>query len=90
MYKFIQVLFHKNPLISHTAYLYQDITTNKYYLSYTHFDSENTINLSNQYMLIQNKPKITKQSLLENIDIVAEVTPDDFAAKQINNYTLNK
>ncbi len=89
MYKFIRVLFHINPSISHVGYLYQDITTNKYYLSYTHFNSENIIDNSNQYMLIDNEPKITKQSsLLKNIDIVTEVTQYDFTLKQINNYKL--
>jgi len=88
MYKFIQPLFHTNPLISHIAYLYQDITTYKYYLSYTPPDSENIIDFSNQYMLIDNEPKITKQANLKNIKIVTEVTQLDFALKKINNYII--
>ena len=88
MYKFIKVLYHNNPVISHVAYLYQDITTNKYYLSYTQFNSEDIVDNSNQYMLFDNKPKITTQSLLKNIDIVTEVTQDDFILKKINNYKL--
>ena len=88
MYKFIRVLFHINPTFSHVAYLYQDITTNKYYLSHTDYDSENIIDNSNQYMLIDNKAKITEKSLLTNINIVKEVTQYDFILKKINNYKL--
>jgi hypothetical protein len=88
MYKFIKTLFHINPLISHVAYLYQDVTTHKFYLSYTNFNNENIIDNSNQYLLIDNKPKITKQPFLKNIDIVTEVTQNDFTLKQINNYKL--
>jgi len=88
MYKFIRILFHINPLISHVGYLYQDTTTDKYYLSYTHFSSEDVIDNSKQYMLINNEPKITKQPLLKNIDIVKEVTQLDFASKMIDNYKL--
>jgi|LakMenEpi03Aug12_release.lakeMendotaPanAssembly.Ray.scaffolds.fasta_scaffold1067394_1 hypothetical protein len=88
MYKFIKILFHCNPALSHVAYLYQDMTTYKYYLSYTHFNSEDIIDNSNQYLIIDNKPKITKQSFLKNIDIVAEVTQGDFILNKINNYML--
>ena len=86
MYKFIKVLFHINPGFSRVAYLYQDMTTHKYYLSYTHFDSEYIH--TNQYMLIDNEPKTTKQAFLKNIDIVTEVTQHDFTLKKINNYKL--
>lgn len=65
MYKFIKILFHIDPVISHVAYLYQDITTHKYYLSYTDFNSENIIDNSNQYMLIDNKPKIARPLFLK-------------------------
>lgn len=88
MYKFIKILFHINPTFSHAAYLYQDITTDKYYLSYTHQDSENIIDESNQFMLLNNEPKITKQPFLKHIDIVAEVTPKDFGLKKIHNYII--
>lgn len=88
MYKFIKTLFHMNPLISHVAYLYQDMTTHKYYLSYTDFNSENIIDNSNQYLLIDNNRKITKPSFLKNIDIVTEVTQEDFTLHKINNYKL--
>jgi hypothetical protein len=88
MYQFIKVLFNIGPPVSHVAYLYQDINTYKYYLSHTPFNSENIIDNSKQYMLIDNKPKITKQSLLKNIDIVTEVTQNDFKLKKINNYHL--
>ena len=88
MYKFIKITFHENPVISRVAYLYQDMTTYKYYLSYTNPNSEDTIDNSNQYMLFDNKPKITRQSLLNYIDIITEVTQDDFTANKINNYLL--
>jgi|Laugresbdmm110sn_1035088.scaffolds.fasta_scaffold15904_3 hypothetical protein len=88
MYKFIKILFHIDPVISHVAYLYQDITTHKYYLSHTPFNSEDIIDNSNQYILIDNKPKITIPSFIKNIDIVTEVTLYDFALKKINNYKL--
>jgi hypothetical protein len=88
MYKFIRGLFNINPSFSSTAYLYQDITTNKYYLSYTDFNGENIIDNSNQYMLLDNKPKITKPLFLKHIDIVTEVTPYDFALKRIYDYKL--
>ena len=64
------------------------MTTYKYYLSYTNPNSEDTIDNSNQYMLFDNKPKITRQSLLNYIDIITEVTHDDFTANKINNYLL--
>ena len=87
MYK--KILFHTDPRISHVAYLYQDTTTYKYYLSYTHFNSEDTIDNSNQYLLIDNKPKITKQThILKHIDIITEVVASDFALNKINNYKL--
>lgn len=88
MYKFIKNLFHCDPAMSHVAYLYQDITTNKYYLSYTHYNSEAIIDYSNQYLLIDNNSKITKQSFLTNINIVTEVTSIDFMLGKINNYKL--
>ena len=44
MYKFIKILFHIDPVISHVAYLYQDITTHKYYLSHTPFTPFNISN----------------------------------------------
>lgn len=88
MYKFIKFLFHCDPTMSHVAYLYQDMTTYKYYLSRTHPDSEDTIEYSNQYLLIDNEPKITKQPFLKNINIVTEVTPNDFILNKINNYKL--
>jgi len=88
MYKYIKTLFHINPLISHVAYLYQDITTNEYYLSYTNFNSENIIDKSNEYLLLNNEPKITKQTYLKNIDIITKVNEHDFLSKQINNYKL--
>lgn len=88
MYKFIRILSHCNPAFSHVAYLYQDMTTNKYYLSHTDPNSENIFDNSNQYLLIDNKPKITKPLFLKNIDIVAEVTQIDFILGKINNYML--
>ena len=88
MYKFVKVLFHCDPRMSHVAYLYQDMTTYKYYLSHTHPDNEDTIDNSNQYLLIDNEPKITKQPFLKNINIVTEVTPNDFILNKINNYKL--
>ena len=88
MYTFIKILFHTNPLISHVAYLYQDNTTHKYYLSNTQSGNEDAIDYSTQYMLIDNKPKITKQPYLKNINIIAEVTENDFRLNQINNYKL--
>ena len=88
MYKFIKITFHENPVISHVAYLYQDMTTYKYYLSYTNPNSEDIFDNSNQYMLFDNKPKITRQSLLNYIDIITEVTQADFTANKINNYLL--
>ena len=88
MYKFIKVLFHVNPLISHVAYLYQDTSTHKYYLSYTNFNNEDTVDYSNEYMLLGNTPKITKPTFLKNIDIVTEVTESDFMVNKINNYKL--
>ncbi len=88
MYQFIQVLRHRDPNISHVAYLYQDITTNKYYLSYTYFNSEDVIDDSNQYMLLNNKPKISAKSLLTNIDIVSEVTQYEYKFNKIKNYCL--
>jgi hypothetical protein len=83
MYKFIKILFHTNPLINNVAYLYQDIPTQKYYLSYTNFNNENVIDNSNQYMLINNEPKIYKKKFLTNIDIVKEVTQDDFKLNKL-------
>lgn len=76
--------------MSHVAYLYQDMKTNKYYLSLTHPDSENTNDTSNQYLLIHNEPKTInkKQLLLNNINIIAEVTTTDFVLNQIKNYKL--
>lgn len=74
--------------MSHVAYLYQDITTNKYYVSYTHYNSEAIIDYLNQYLLIDNNSKITKQSFLKNINIVTEVTSIDFMLGKINNYKL--
>lgn len=64
------------------------MTTCKYYLSYTNFNSEDIIDYSNQYLLIDNKPKINKQLFLKNIDIVTEVTQSDFILNKINNYKL--
>ena len=89
MYKFIKVLSHTNPEISHVAYLYQDMTTHKYYLSYTHFNREYIeYKRTNQYMLlIDNEPKTTKR-VLKNINIVKEVTLNDFILKKINDYKL--
>lgn len=88
MYKFIKSLSNVDPSFSLGAFLYQDMTTNKYYISYTHYDSENIIDNSNQYMLLDNKPKITKQPFLKNIKIIAEVTPYDFMVKRIKDYKL--
>ncbi len=88
MYQFIQVLHHRNPQISHVGYLYQDITTNKYYLSYTHFNSEDLIDNSNQFMLLNNKPKISAKSLLKNIDIVSEVTYLEYKLNNIKDYCI--
>ena len=88
MYKFIKILFHVDPVISHVAYLYQDITTHKYYLSHTQFNSEDIIDNSNQYCLIDIKPKITRPLFLKYIDIVTEVTQNDFNLKKINKYKL--
>lgn len=39
-------------------------------------------------MLLNNKPKRTKSDTLTYIHIEAEVTPEDFTAKKINNYKL--
>lgn len=89
MYKFIKMLFNSNPLISHCTYLYLDITTDKYYLSYTPPNNENIINNSNQYILIDNEPKIIIPPFLKNINIVTEVTPDNFILKKINNYKID-
>ena len=83
-----KMLYHIDPTMSHVAYLYQDMKTNKYYLSHTPPDSENTINNSKQYLLMHNEPKTTKQSFLNNIDIVAEVTTGDFMLNQMKNYKL--
>jgi hypothetical protein len=88
MYKYIKHLFHSDTSMSHVTYLYQDMKTGKYYLSRTHYSSEDIIDRSNQYMLIDNKPKITKQPFLKNIDIITEVTQSDFALKKINGYKL--
>jgi hypothetical protein len=88
MYKFVKVLFHCDPRMSHVAYLYQDMTTDKYYLSYTSPNSEDRIDYSNQYFLINNEPKITKQSFLKHINIEAEVTLSNFLLHKINNYIL--
>lgn len=88
MYKFVKVLFHCDPRMSHVAYLYQDMTTDKYYLSYTSPNSEDRIDYSNQYFLINNEPKINKQSFLKHINIEAEVTLSNFLLHKINNYIL--
>jgi hypothetical protein len=88
MYKFIKILPNINPLLSIGAYLYQDISTKKYYLSYTHPNSEDIIDNSKQYMLLNNKPVVTRQELLKNISKESEVTQNDFIAKKIGNYKL--
>ena len=88
MYKFIKILRHCNPTFSHVAYLYQDMTTYKYYLSHTPFDSEDIIDNSKRYLILDNEPKTTKPSFLKNIDIVAEVTLIDFMLGKINKYML--
>ncbi len=88
MYKFIKILHHTSPVISHVAYLYQDISTKKYYLSHTSPSSENVIDNSNQYMLLNNKPIVTRSEFLKNISKDAEVTQNDFIAKKIGNYKL--
>ncbi len=88
MYKFIKILPNINPLLSIGAYLYQDISTNKYYLSYTHPSSEDIIDNSKQYMLLNNKPVVTRQEFLKNISKESEVTQNDFIAKKIGNYKL--
>jgi hypothetical protein len=88
MYKFIQYLYHKNTTYSHVAYLYQDTTTKKYYLSYTTPDNEDVIDNTNIYMLLNNGTKRIQAELLKNIDIVAEVTQSHFIAGQINDYII--
>jgi hypothetical protein len=79
-YQFIKILYPIPPVISQPGYLYQDMTTNKYYLSYTDI---------HEYMLIENMP-ILKLASFKNtiIDIVTEVTPLDFIVGKINNYKL--
>ena len=88
MYKFIKSLFHVNPTFSHMAYLYQDTTTQKYYLSYTPPDNEDIIDNTNNYMLINNETKRIKAEFLKTINIVTEVTQSHFMAKQVNNYSI--
>lgn len=88
MYKFIKYLPHENTFCSHCAYLYQDITTKKYYLSFTHPDSENIIDKSNQYMLFNNKPIVIKPEFLKNITKDIEVMSHHFIYKKVNNYLL--
>lgn len=88
MYKFITVLPNINPLLSIGVYLYQDISTKKYYISHTHPSNEDVIDNSKQYMLLDNKSVITRQEFLKKIDIEAEVTQSDFIAKKIGNYKL--
>lgn len=88
MYKFIKFLPHSNITYSHVAYLYQDMSTKKYYLSHTHPDSENVIDNSSQFMLINNKPKTFTPEFLHNISKEAEVTSKHFASKNINGYLL--
>lgn len=88
MYKFIKALFHKDPRISHVAYLYQNVNTGTYYLSRTDPESETVVDTSNQYMLLDNGPKITTPSLLQNIIIVSEVTPHHFMMQEVHNYKL--
>ena len=88
MYKFIKFLPHSNITYSHVAYLYQDMSTNKYYLSHTHPASEDIVDNSTQFMLINNTPKTVKQDLLRNITKEDEVTSQHFAVKNINGYLL--
>ena len=86
MYKFIKHLYHSTPTYSNVAYLYKDINTNAYYLSYTHPHSEDIIEDLSEYMT---KPNIFKQELLKNITIEAEVTLEHFRNKYIKGYILD-
>ena len=89
MYKFIKCLFHSNIQYSHVAYLYQDMNTQKYYLSiYTPPCNEDTVDNSNQFMLLENTPKVSTPPYLKNISKEAEVTPYHFMGKKINDYLL--
>lgn len=88
MFQFIKSLFHINTNMSHTINLYQDTTTRKYYLSFTMPYNEDIIDNSNQFMLLNKQPTIIRQPYLHHIDIVIEVTNDDFAAQRILDYQL--
>ena len=88
MYKFIKPVFHENVTYSHCAYLYQDINTQKYYLSDTSPDSENIVDNSNIFMLTNNTPKIFRPKNIKNISKDCEVTPINFMLKKANDYIL--
>lgn len=88
MYKFIKCLQHSNVLYSHVAYLYQHINTKKYYLSYIHPDEKSFYDDSNQYVLLDNQPKIIRPEFFKNIGECVEINKSHIDAKNINGYIL--
>lgn len=77
MYCFVKVLPHLNPVVSLVAYLYEDMDTHKYYLSYYY-------PYPNPY-----QKNVKEKFLVQDIGKVVEVSNTDIDMGQINNYDLN-
>jgi hypothetical protein len=88
MFEFIKYLHHKDPKISHVVYLYQEVETKKYYISFTQPSNDNIDN-KNQFMLIDEKDNIIRKPCLKNIDKLEEVNNIHFINKKIGNYILS-
>lgn len=92
MFEYIRPLSHKSPLMSHCAFLYQDVNTKKYYLSHQ-LPSEPEKEDATMFLLLKKEPQGDNERIgtrMTDIGKCVEVTRWDFIAGQKGDYLLDE